>query len=115
MKNALSLYYENGPQTPERFEALVGDIEDTIWDTLTEEESDLVKSMKGGYKIVTLDVLENAICRTKEEISRMRNGKSKITADTMRMLEFLHARVKDHPDLARKAIRDHFQREGVLD
>lgn len=112
MKNILSLYYSDPPCTAEELNRLINEMEECIRASLTDEEIRHVYEVKQkGSNFITLDVLESAMCRTMKQISEMRNGRAKITPATMRIVDLLHKRVTNHPELARTAVVDFLLRE----
>lgn len=112
MKNILSLYYDDLECTPENLNRLISEMEEAIWDHLDRHGvAERVRSEIATGTLLTLDVLESAICRTKESLSEMRNGNRPISRDTMRMAELLTRMVKRDPSLARAAAEDYLSRQ----
>jgi hypothetical protein len=111
MNNILALYYDDHDCTPEEMNRLIREMEECIWGSLTPEQAEEVEQEIRSDHLLTLPVLERALCRTAESISAMRNGHHPIQPITMRTLALLHARVVHSPELARLAISDFMARK----
>lgn len=112
MKNLLSLYTHDYPRTPEKMNELIEEIELQLVEAIPEKYLDRIKNNKTDFSVLTLDVLAHAIGRGPEYISLMRHGHKDISRGTMQALDLLHARVHDRPELAVRAVEDHFERVG---
>lgn len=111
MKNILTLYYEDHPHTPERFNALADELESEVRSALTDPQLEYLDEFAKTDRVLTLDVLEDALGKGAEHISNMRNGNRPISRATMRTLDLLLRRVRERPDLVRRAMEDYLDRE----
>lgn len=115
MKNVLSLYYQDLRETPGNFNALVEEIESMVREAMTPAQTEYFEQVYPGSRLVTLDVLEDALGKGAEHISSMRNGNETISTTTMRALELLHRAVRADPSVAVEAIEDYIERTDAAE
>lgn len=111
MNGVLSLYIDSSEPSTEEFNQIIDDLDKIVWNTLTREEAELVRSLKQD-RIVTLYALEGALDWPLEKLTSMKTGKYPVPRDLMIILRLLHKRVREKPELARKAVLDYLERES---
>lgn len=111
MNGVLSLYVDSSEPSNEEFNEIIDDLDRIVWNTLTREEAELVRSLRQD-RIVTLYALEGALDWPLEKLTSMKTGKYDVPKDLMIILRLLHKRVHENPELARVAVLDYLEREN---